>query len=291
MDGFALLGALIERTGKPAHQVTHQGLGNAHVDVVHRHVVTVVGGPTQSQLRQVARAQHEAVDLVGEVHQNLGALTCLAVFIGHVVVIRIVADVLEMLSHCSGDADLMQRHAQRLDHGAGIGVSAVGGAEARHGDGMDVLAVASHAVKRPHGNQQRQRRVQASRNAHDNRLDASEFQAAHQSFGLYGDNFLATGIQAVILGRDERQTANGSQQFLLLVVQRTGNHHRDALERCPELHHAVGKAAVDAALVLEGSHVDVGDGHLGLGGEALTLGEHLAVLGNDGVAAKDEVGR
>ena len=155
---------------------------------------------------------------------------------------------------------------------------------------MDVLAAAAHAVKGPHGHQQRQGRVKATRHAHDNRGDASEVQTTHQAFGLDGDDLLATGSQAVILSGDKRQTAHGTQQLLFLVIERPCHLHVIMIKGGAELHHAVREAAVDAALVLQGSDVDVGDGYLGTGGETLPFGQHLAVLGNDSVAAKDQVG-
>ena len=74
-----------------------------------RHVVAVEGHPPQRRLRQVARAHDEAADLVGHIHKNLGALTRLGVFVGHVVGLLIVADVREVLAHAGGDGDHPRR--------------------------------------------------------------------------------------------------------------------------------------------------------------------------------------
>ena len=203
--------------------MAHQRLGDAHVDVIHRHVVAVIGRPSQSQLRQVARAKHEAIHLIGEIHQYLGALTRLAVLIGHVVVLGVMTDIFEVLHHSSRNADFMKRHAERLDHLTGIGIGAVGRAETRHRDGMDVLAVTAHAVKRTHSHQQCKSRVQSARHAHDNRGNAREVQPAHETSRLDGDDFLTARVQAVILGGDKGQTAHRAQQFHFLVIQR-GSH-------------------------------------------------------------------
>ena len=58
-----------------AYQILDQRLGNAGIDSVHRHVVAVIGSPSQCQFRQVAGTDHHGVQLVGKVHQNLRPLT------------------------------------------------------------------------------------------------------------------------------------------------------------------------------------------------------------------------
>ena len=59
------------------HQVANQGLGYAGIHTVHAHVVAIVGGPSQSEFRQVACTYHHSSQLVGKVHQYLCTLACL----------------------------------------------------------------------------------------------------------------------------------------------------------------------------------------------------------------------
>ena len=56
----ALLHLVAAGLGNVTYQVADQGLGHRPVHAVHGHVVTVVGGPTQCQLREVAGADHHA---------------------------------------------------------------------------------------------------------------------------------------------------------------------------------------------------------------------------------------
>ena len=65
--------------------MTHEGLGHARVDGVHRHVVAVVGGPAKCQLGEVAGANHQAALLVGNIHEHLRALSRLAVLVRDIV--------------------------------------------------------------------------------------------------------------------------------------------------------------------------------------------------------------
>ena len=106
--------------GGPFHQVAHQGLGHTGVDVVHRHVIAVVGSPAQGQLGQIARAHDQAAHLVGHVHQDLRSLPRLGVFVGHVVHGLVVADVAEVLAHRVDDGNRAQGDAQRLGQLHGV---------------------------------------------------------------------------------------------------------------------------------------------------------------------------
>ena len=83
----------------------YQRLWDGHIHAVHAHVVAVVGGPSECQLGKVARADDKPVHLIGHVHQNLGAFARLAVFIRHIVFVRIHADILKMLHTGFFDAD------------------------------------------------------------------------------------------------------------------------------------------------------------------------------------------
>ena len=69
----------------PCHEVAYKGLRYAGVQSVHRHVVAIVCGPSECQLREVARTYDDGVLAVGHVHEQLGALAGLAVLIRGVV--------------------------------------------------------------------------------------------------------------------------------------------------------------------------------------------------------------
>ena len=164
VEGLVLAGVV---PGKIAHQMAHQGLGDGGVDAVHAHMVAVVGAPAQRQLTEVAGADDNAAGLVGDVHENLGALPGLAVFKGDGVVFHIVADVLEVAADTVGNVDGAQGRAHLFGKDDGVIFGAVGGAEAGHGDGDDL---AGRAVQHLHGkarNQDGQGGIQAAGKADD----------------------------------------------------------------------------------------------------------------------------
>ena len=43
-------GSVIVMLGFPLHQVSYKGFGDAGIHTIHRHVVAVVGGPSERQL-------------------------------------------------------------------------------------------------------------------------------------------------------------------------------------------------------------------------------------------------
>ena len=176
--------------GLEADDVPDQRLGHGAVDGVHGHVVAVVGGPAQRQLRQIARADHQTAALVRQIHQHLGALPGLGVFVGHVGDRGVVADVGEVLFDRRGDVDLLERHAQRLAEQRGVAPGAAGGAEAGHGCREDVRAGAVQRVHGPGGNQQRQRGIQTAGHADHCRTGVGVLQPLLQAAGLDAQDVL-----------------------------------------------------------------------------------------------------
>ena len=132
------------------HEVAHERLRHADVHVVHRHVVAVERHPAERHLGEVAGADDEAARLVGEVHQDLRALAGLRVLEDDVVLVLVVTDVVEVRAHRWRDVDLAHGHgrARRIRPRALSRVRALGGAEARHGDGDDPPSGADRAVER-----------------------------------------------------------------------------------------------------------------------------------------------
>ena len=146
--------------GNPFDQVFDQCFRDAAVHAVHRHMVAVVGRPAECQFGEVAGSDHEAVLLVGDIHQQLGPFACLAVFVGHVMDGRIMVDVAEMLKAGFLDRDLFQCDAEGADEVASVSIGAVGCTEAGHRDADDLPPWHFQSVERHDGHEQSQGGVQ-----------------------------------------------------------------------------------------------------------------------------------
>ena len=106
-----------------AHEITYEGLRYACVHTIHRHMVAVVGGPSERQLRQITCADDQPVFRIGQIHQYLRAFACLRVFVNYVVIAFLVPDVVKVALDCeSFGADGItvhprpdERHIRRSD--------------------------------------------------------------------------------------------------------------------------------------------------------------------------------
>ena len=130
-------------------------------------MVAVVGSPAESQLRQVAGTHDDGVLLIGNVHQYLGTLAGLGIFVGGIVDHRIVADVLEVLGDGLGYAYLANGHSQLLHQLQGVLMRAVGCAEAGHGDADDTPPVKAQLVESLDRDKQGKGGVETSADADD----------------------------------------------------------------------------------------------------------------------------
>ena len=125
---------------------TDLGLGQAQIYVVHAGMVAVIGAPAVDELAEVLGAHIQAVDLVGDVHEHLGALSGLGVFKGDAVIVMGVADVVKMLVDGLADINDPDLRAALLGHDDGVGLGAGGSAEAGQGAGHHVRGGQAHAL-------------------------------------------------------------------------------------------------------------------------------------------------
>ena len=61
-------------TSDISHQMTDERLRNTRIHTVHRHVVAVIGRPSQSEFREVTSTHDNGILLVGHIHQDLRTL-------------------------------------------------------------------------------------------------------------------------------------------------------------------------------------------------------------------------
>ena len=129
---------------------THLGLRKTEVYVIHAGVVAVVGAPAVNELAEIFRADVQAVDLVGDIHENLGAFPGLCVFKGDGIIIVCVADIVKVLVDGLADINHTILGAELLGDNDGVGLGTGRGAEAGERAGDDVGGRKTHLLDR-HG--------------------------------------------------------------------------------------------------------------------------------------------
>ena len=266
-----------------AHQVPHQGLGDGAVHPVHGHMVAVIGGPAQGQLRQVAGADDNAPQPVGRVHQHLGALPRLRVLIGHVQVGFPLADVQKVLAHRFLNGNLPEADLQLFRNALGVGLGPAGGAEAGHGQGVDALPGQPQPVERPGCDQQRQGGVQPAGKAHHRHLAVDGRKPGGQAHALHGqDQLAAVGKPHRVPGhkgcRGKFPLGLEALQGALLIAEGDA-HHLGVLGGMPTVH--------PAALLGKALQVHVGGNEAS--GKQLALCQQRAVFRNQVVARKHHI--
>ena len=97
--------------GLIGNKVAHQRFRDRAVHAVHAHMIPVVGRPAERQLGQVARADHHAAVLVGEVHQHQRTHARLTVLKGDGKIVLGLTDVHEMLIDRRLDIHGLERNA------------------------------------------------------------------------------------------------------------------------------------------------------------------------------------
>ena len=274
------------------HQMTHKRLGHARVDGVHAHVVAVIGGPAERQLRQIARADDKTASLVGQIHQNLRTLAGLAVLVGHVLHGRIVLNVLEVLLHGRVDRNLAEAHTQVAGERLGIRLGAMRRTKAGHGDRRDTRARQPQRIEGTHGHKQCQRGVQATRKTDDRSLGARVGKAGLEAGGLQVEDGLATLGQVTMVGRNKGRAGEDTVDVAGVAQDRFVCQH--ALKRKLNgrgLRRIVraGPRRRAAALGNQAVKVNVGDGHIA--GKQFGGGELGAIFVDKVLPRKDHVGR
>ena len=147
-------------------------------------MIAIVGAPAQRDLAQIARAQHEAADLVGIVHDDLRALAGLAVLVTDIVYIHAVADIGKVLRDSGADRDGEHGAADALHELFGVALGARARAKARHGDADDALFVPAGQVIGIGGGKKSKRGIQTAGNADDQLLSSDLLHAANQALSL-----------------------------------------------------------------------------------------------------------
>ena len=204
----------------------------------------------------------------------------------------VVAYVLEVLEDGLADIDFADGDAQTLHESEGVLIGAVGGAEARHRDADDVLAVIAQLVERAHSDEQRQRGVKPAADADDDAPATGVDQSLGESHSLNAEDVVAALCHVAFLG-NEWQRIDGA--FQLEVARRVGAAVVDANLLSAGLHvilqvaQGIDVGGVGTSLVPHALDVDLLDHHLARQRESLALSQQAAVLIDEGIASEDDV--
>ena len=123
--------------------------------------------------------------------------------------VDVVLQVLEMLYAGFFDGNLTYGYTQLLHKVHGIGIGAVCGSEARHCDAHNVLAVHPKHVESADANQQSQRAVESSADAHHGGLGTCVLHSLGQTCCLNAEDFFAALAEVLSFGY-ERTWCDGA---------------------------------------------------------------------------------
>ena len=242
-------------------------------------MVSVVGGPTQSQLAEIAGTHHDAAKIIGQVHQHLGALPGLGVFKSHVVTVGIMSDILKMLGDGRADGNAAQAQTQLLAQDLRVVSGPAGGAEARHGDGHHALGPLAQQPHGLFGHQQSQGGIKTAGHADDGAGGVDMLQPAGQGLALKGKDMGTVLVPGGSVGHPG-VLRNGAGQFGLKQIHGKGNVGRIRIGT----RIAVGFAPVDEQAL----DVDLRHGHGGQG-KGRAFRQRDAVFRNELLAGKHHI--
>ena len=180
-DGANLL---IEVGTQVGDHPTNHRLGQADIDVVVGKVVPAKGTPAQRILGHISGADHQSAAAVCHIHQNLGALTCLCIFIGDIPHRRVVSDVLKMLQDRCLDGNVTVVGSQSGNQAQSVVVGAVGSAKAGHGNGNQIVCRQVQLLERLMADQQRKGGIQSAGHAQHQTMQTGVGNAGNQSLHL-----------------------------------------------------------------------------------------------------------
>ena len=213
-------------------------------------MVAVIRRPAERKLGKIACADDQSAGLVCNVHQNLRALACLAVFVCDIMHGFVVADVRKMLPDRGRDIDLLYADAEFFAKFDRVGFCPLRRAEARHGDAQNFFPAAPGQIKCAYAHQQCQCAVQSTGNAEHDRFRVRMLHALFQSLRLDAQNRFLAGAQLLVIRRNERVGCDVPRQHSL--AQRLVEN-----DRLKAGNGIVARRAVP--LVHEPLHVDLGD--------------------------------
>ena len=281
--------------GDVADVCAHLGLGQAKVHVVHAGMVAVIGAPAVDKLAEILGADVKAVDLIGDVHEHLRALTRLRVLKGNGVIVMRVADIVKVLVDGLADVDNANLRADLLGDDDGVGLGAGRGAEAGQSAGDDVRARKPHFLHGHGADHDGKSGVHTAGDADYAVVKPCVLHALYKAGDLDIKHALAVGRQILCLFGQVRVLLVGAGEggVLKLAAPRADVvriiAHVEAALRAAEVYHVLNVYLADgkAVFLLVGGEDDTvfGD-HAQTGIDILGSALALAGRGHDDAAAQ-----
>ena len=194
--------------------------------------------------------------------------------------------VLEMLYAGLLDTDFADSHTEGVHQVDGIRVSTVGRSESRHGDTDNTLTGPSQLIESLYANQQRQRRIQSTRNADNGTLRFSMHQTLRQSGHLDGEYLLTAFVQRYPLRNKWMRFKSTCQvQIPAVDILRRDSYRKGRNTICM----ASREGRIHPALRTQVFHINFTDDHLPFEREAFVCRQQSPVLINQSVAGKHHI--
>ena len=276
----------------PTNNIADKRLRNVAIHGVHRHMVGIVGTPSESNFGQVASANNHTLFLVGQVHKNLGTLASLRILVRHIGNLRIVADVIEVLHTSLGYVNRTEFHAKSVSHFDSIVLGTFGCSKPRHRHRKDVGNRTTEKLVRLVYDQQGQRRVKTARQPDYGTLH-SGFKTLGKASTLDIEDFLTTIVANTVRTRHKRCRRNIAVFQLLVcrnwvdVAKVNWVIHTKAVNNIT-VTEILERAFADT-LHIQASRVNICIDNLGIARELVALGHKAAILGNHQVAATNHI--
>ena len=166
-------------------------------------MVAVVCRPAESQLGKVACSDNDAPCHIGNVHNHLCALTGLSVFVGYIVNVLALTDVLKMLADGGGNVYLTDRCAICLSKDKSVALSTLCCAEAGHCYGDYALSVKGEHIKGVNGDDKGEGGVKTARKTDNGGLSVDVSQTCGKTCCLHSEYLLAACGKVISVGGHE----------------------------------------------------------------------------------------
>ncbi|EJX06802.1 hypothetical protein EVA_05090 [gut metagenome] len=193
-----------------------------------------------------------------------------------------------MQGHSLLDTDFTDGDTQFFHQVQRISISTVGCTKARHGHTDNASAIALEAIESMNGNQQGERRIQASTDTNHYGTRLRMFDATSQSFTLHTEDFLATLIKQSGITGNERMGINltgqnkGDIGHIGFQFDFLSRQHAFRKSRC-------GEGRIASSVSTQPLDIDFAINYLLLHGETLRFSNDIAILANEGTATKHQV--